>query len=110
MKWRYHKDFSGKCGFGAGYIEVENGVLTTPENELTADQIRRLEESPLWSLLSPPSKPEQSESSSDSGADQSLFPLDKVEEPEALPVEEDKPKPKRKRAPRKKSTAKKSEG
>ena len=109
MTWQYHKKFSGQCGLGEGSIKVEEGVILTPENELTADQKRRLDESPLWSRVSPPSKPKQSASSSDLGADQPLF-SDVVEEPEALPVEEEKPKPKRKRAPRKKSTAKKSEG
>lgn len=109
MTWQYHKEFSGRCGFGEGFIEVEKGVILTPENELTADQKRRLDESPQWSRVSPPSKPKQSASSSDLGADQSLF-SDVAEEPEALPVEEEKPKPNRKRAPRKKSTAKKNEG
>lgn len=110
MTWQYHKKFSGQCGFGEGFIEVKEGVLTTPEKELTAEQKRRLEESPKWSRVSPPSKPKQSASSSDLGADQSLFSGVVEEPPAALPVEEEKPKPKRKRAPRKKSTAKKSEG
>jgi len=110
MKWQYHKSFTGKCGFGEGYIDVKEGVLTTPENELTENQKRRLEESNLWCLLSPPSNPEQSENSSVSGSDTSLFSLGEVAEPIALPVEKEKPKPKRKRAPRKKSTPKKSEG
>lgn len=110
MTWRFHRDFSGECGFGDSYIRVEKGALTTPQNELTEDQKRRLEESPLWSRVSPPSKAKQSASSSDLAADLSLFSPNEVEEPEALPIEEEKPKPKRKRTQRKKSTSKKSEG
>ena len=109
MAWQYHKKFSGQCGLGTRFIEVKEGMITTPENELTADQKRRLEESPLRSRLSPPSEPKQSESSLVLGEDQSLFSQSQVEEPAALPTEE-KPKPKRKRATRKKSSSKKSEG
>lgn len=52
--WRYRlNDFSGRLGFGDGYINILDGVLTTPVEDLTEQQRQKLNKS--FTYDAPPS-------------------------------------------------------
>ena len=84
--WRYRlNDFSGRLGFGDGYIDILDGVLTTPVEDLTEQQRQKLNKS--FTYDAPPS-----------------LELPTLEE-QSVEVEPDPPKRRRRGRPRKKASS-----
>ena len=63
--WHLKIKITGSIGFADGHVKLKEGVLITPEEELTEAQKQKLETSKFWHKESPVVEEEQTLEESD---------------------------------------------